>query len=92
MSEYMSWEVAANYKPVFRTFTLHIQKSANNDAGLILGLLVSGSTPLQESLKFDGLTSIITPIGIPFRVITYMGVSEIRGTLFWGPYNKDPTI
>ena len=19
------------------------------------------------------------------------GVSEIRGTLFWGPYNKDPT-
>ena len=22
----------------------------------------------------------------------YVGVSEIRGTLFWGPYNKDPTI
>ena len=22
----------------------------------------------------------------------YMGVSENRGTLFWGPYNKDPTI
>ena len=22
----------------------------------------------------------------------YMGVSEIRGTLFWGPYNKAPTI
>ena len=23
----------------------------------------------------------------------YMGVSEkIRGILFWGPYNKDPTI
>ena len=21
-----------------------------------------------------------------------MGVSENRGTLFWGPYNKDPTI
>ena len=21
-----------------------------------------------------------------------MGVSEIRGTFFWGPYNKDPTI
>ena len=21
-----------------------------------------------------------------------MGVSEIRGTLFWGPYNKDTTI
>ena len=21
-----------------------------------------------------------------------MGDSEIRGTLFWGPYNKDPTI
>ena len=21
-----------------------------------------------------------------------MGVSEIMGTLFWGPYNKDPTI
>ena len=47
MSEYMSWEVAASYKPVFRTFTLHIQKSANTDAGLMLGLLVSGSTPLQ---------------------------------------------
>ena len=22
----------------------------------------------------------------------YMGVSEIRDTLFWGPDNKDPTI
>ena len=22
----------------------------------------------------------------------HLGVSEIRGTLFWGPYNKDPTI
>ena len=22
----------------------------------------------------------------------YMGVSEIRGTLFWGSFNKDPTI
>ena len=22
----------------------------------------------------------------------YMGVSENRGTLFWGPYSKDPTI
>ena len=22
----------------------------------------------------------------------YMGVSENRGTLFWSPYNKDPTI
>ena len=21
-----------------------------------------------------------------------MGVSENRGTLFWGPYNNDPTI
>ena len=21
-----------------------------------------------------------------------MGISEIGGTLFWGPYNKDPTI
>ena len=21
-----------------------------------------------------------------------MGVSEIRGTLFWGPYIEDPTI
>ena len=21
-----------------------------------------------------------------------MGVSENQGTLFWGPYNKDPTI
>ena len=21
-----------------------------------------------------------------------MGVSENRGTLFWGPYNKDPSI
>ena len=29
-----------------------------------------------------------------FRVISegQMGVSENRGTLFWGPYNKDPTI
>ena len=25
------------------------------------------------------------------RVSTNVGVSEIRGTLFWG-YNKDPTI
>ena len=24
--------------------------------------------------------------------LCYMGVSEIRGTLLWGPYNKDPTI
>ena len=23
---------------------------------------------------------------------TNMGVSENRGTLFWGPYNKDPSI
>ena len=23
--------------------------------------------------------------------VLYMGVSENRGTLFWGPYNKDPT-
>ena len=22
----------------------------------------------------------------------HMGVSEHRGTLFWGPYNKDPII
>ena len=22
----------------------------------------------------------------------YLGVSENRGTLFWGPYEKDPTI
>ena len=21
-----------------------------------------------------------------------MGVSQNRGTLFWGPYNKDPTM
>ena len=24
--------------------------------------------------------------------VAHMGVSENRGTLFWGPYNKDPTI
>ena len=31
---------------------------------------------------------------IPFRDLakTHMGVSGIRGTLFWGPFNKDPTI
>ena len=22
----------------------------------------------------------------------HMGLSRITGTLFWGPYNKDPTI
>ena len=22
----------------------------------------------------------------------HMGVSENRGTLFWGPYNEDPTL
>ena len=31
-----------------------------------------------------------------FEILIYrnihMGVSEIGGTLFWGPYNKDPTI
>ena len=27
--------------------------------------------------------------GLGFRV---EGLSEIRGTLFWGPYNTDPTI
>ena len=27
-----------------------------------------------------------------FRFRVYLGVSEIRGTVFWGPYNKDPTI
>ena len=25
-------------------------------------------------------------------IYIYMGFSKIRGTLFWGPYNKDPTI
>ena len=29
--------------------------------------------------------------GLPL-VSVYMGVSENRDTLFWGPYNKDPTI
>ena len=27
-----------------------------------------------------------------FRLLLNMGVSENGGTLFWGPYNKDPTI
>ena len=31
------------------------------------------------------------PSAQPFN--TYLGLSENRGgTLFWGPYNKDPTI
>ena len=29
--------------------------------------------------------------GLPYGE-TYKGVSENRGTLFWGPFNKDPTI
>ena len=33
-----------------------------------------------------GVGFIIGPYGDP------MGISENRGTLFWGPYNKDPTI
>ena len=28
----------------------------------------------------------------PLRVLGIWGFPKIRGTLFWGPYNKDPTI
>ena len=34
-------------------------------------------------------------IYVEFRVLgfrVHMGVSENRGPLFWGPYNRDPTI
>ena len=30
--------------------------------------------------------------GLGLEDLQQMGVSEIRGRLFWGPYNKDPTI
>ena len=33
-----------------------------------------------------------TPGDAPALSNCYMGVSEIRGTLFWGPYKKDPTV
>ena len=33
----------------------------------------------------------IGPILVPVRG-SYLGVSENWGTLFWGPYKKDPTI
>ena len=29
---------------------------------------------------------------MPHRSLCEMGVSHNKGTLFWGPYNKDPTI
>ena len=33
---------------------------------------------------------ILTPLS--FEIETHVGVSENRGTLFRGPYNKDPSI
>ena len=29
---------------------------------------------------------------VPKSGSQHLGISENRGTLFWGPYNKDPTI
>ena len=40
-----------------------------------------------------GLVTIIIVTTVCVTVVwQYMGVSENRGTLFWGPYTKDPPI
>ena len=31
-------------------------------------------------------------LGFGFWYLPYMGVSENKGYLIWGPYNQDPTI
>ena len=42
---------------------------------------VSGFRLVPQALVFSDV-----------RTEACLGVSEYRGTLFWGPYNKDPTI
>ena len=47
----------------------------------------SGSTSLQEPKARPR-----SPFGAMIEKDPDMGVSENLGTLYWGPYNKDPTI
>ena len=50
--------------------------------------------PEDDPLEPCGATSLRTPCGLIFRrsLLELWGFPKIRATLFWGPYNKDPTI
>ena len=65
----------------------------DNRAGTVLGKSskLSG-LELNEpaDVQCDGLQ--LSAFGDESTSPTHMGVSENRGTLFWSPYNKDPTI
>ena len=54
-------------------------------------LNVSPFTVKPEALAALGGREATFTVGW-FRVLAYMALSENKGGLFWGPYNKDPTI
>ena len=51
----------------------------------------AGSLNQAESLGVNPKPSR-KPLPKTLRLASGMGVSENRGTLFWGPHNKDPII
>ena len=52
-----------------------------------MGVSENSGPPLKRSIRVPFKGSYMGSIG--FRVWEF---PKIRGTLFWGPYNKDPTI
>ena len=58
---------------------------------------------VSEFCVFFGFSNLIVTLSTSLLVtlcgslfaaptVTFVGVSENKGTLFWGPYNKDPTL
>ena len=69
-------------------FRLKVSGSFKGATGLQgLGFRGLGLEGLQ--LTVWGLGSTFSGLGLGFGI---WGFPTIRGTLFWGPYNKDPTI
>ena len=54
---------------------------------VVLGLRVSPNVPAY-ACDAEGGSELATPRSM----LHTWGFSKIRGTIFWGPYNKDPTI
>ena len=48
--------------------------------------------PAENCLPVLSIPSVIVSSIVMLFVYAYLGLSENSGTLFWGPYNKDPTI
>ena len=64
----------------------------------ILGCGVQGSRVSRCRLQALGpVSGSFRKLGVPFKgsfkgSIRVLEIPKIRDTLFWGPYNKDPTI